>query len=271
MRWQSHQLFLERFEPYGLKPSALATCYAMAENVFAVTQGGIEEPVHVDEVELTSLQHGRAVPDDGKETSIKMLSAGRPIDNTEIRVLSEAHFDVPERQIGEIALRSNCMLSGYYNRKDLTENAFYKDWYLTGDLGYLAEGELYVTGRKKEIIIVGGKNVYPQDLEVLASEVPGLYPGRVVAFGVFNNDLGTEDVGIVAETTITDLEERHQLAIQVRDHVSKSSDVSIRYVEVVDRKWLIKTSSGKIARNANRDKFISLRFPGETPKPGVQD
>lgn len=261
MRWQSHRLFSERFEPYGLKPSALATCYAMAENVFAVTQGGIDRAVVVDEVNLASLQRGQAVPGMGNETSIKMLSAGRPIENTEVRVLSDDHNDTPDRQIGEIALRSDCMLTGYYNREDLTDKAFLQGWYLTGDLGYIAEGELFVTGRKKELIIVGGKNVYPQDLEELASEVPGLHPGRVVAFGVFNNDLGTEDVGIVAESSITDPEERRQLGIQVRDHVSKNSAVSIRYVEVVDRKWLIKTSSGKIARNANRDKFLSMRFP----------
>jgi acyl-CoA synthetase (AMP-forming)/AMP-acid ligase II len=233
----------------------------MAENVFAVTQGGIEEPVQVDEVNLDSLQRGLAVPLEGKEASVKMLSTGRPIENTEVQVFTEGRDDAPERQIGEIALRSNCMLTGYYNREDLTQKAFFEDWYLTGDLGYLAEGELYVTGRKKEIIIVGGKNIYPQDIEELASDIPGVHPGRVVAFGVFNSDLGTEDVGIVAETDLADPEERRQIAIQIRDHVTRNSDIAIRYVEVVDRKWLIKTSSGKIARGANRDKFISIRFP----------
>jgi acyl-CoA synthetase (AMP-forming)/AMP-acid ligase II len=265
MRWQSHQLFLERFEPYGLKPSALATCYAMAENVFAVTQGGIDEPVQVDEVDLNSLQGGFAQQDDGAGISIKMLSAGVPIENTEVRVLTQDRMDAPDRQVGEIAIHSNCMLSGYYNRQDLTKQAFYQDWYLTGDLGYTADGELYVTGRKKELIIVGGKNIYPQDLEELASEIPGVYPGRVVAFGVFNSDLGTEDVGIVAETDSVDPDERRQVAIQIRDHVTRNSDVAARYVEVVDRKWLIKTSSGKISRGANRDKFLSMRFPEGQP------
>ncbi len=264
MRWQSHQMFLERFQPYGLKPSALATCYAMAENVFAVTQGGIDEPVVVDEVDASILPSGRAINDRGDHRSIKMLSAGRTIANTEVRVLTEGRTDSPERHIGEIAIRSNCMLTGYYNREDLTEKAFYDGWYLTGDLGYLADGELYVTGRKKEIIIVGGKNIYPQDLEELAGEVPGVHPGRVVAFGIFNTDLGTEDVAIVAESDITGSEGRHQISIQIRDHVTQNSDVAIRYVEVVDRNWLLKTSSGKIARNTNREKFIQLRFPGET-------
>lgn len=261
MRWQSHQMFLERFEPYGLNPSALATCYAMAENVFAVTQGGIDTPVRVDEVDSSALQSGRAEINGGNHASTKMLSAGRPIANTEVRVLTEERSVAPERQIGEIAIRSNCMLTGYYNREELTEKAFFQDWYSTGDLGYLADGELYVTGRKKEIIIVGGKNIYPQDLEELANEVPGVHAGRVVAFGIFNSDLGTEDVAIVAESDRTESEARHQIAIQIRDRVTQNSDVAIRYVEVVDRNWLTKTSSGKIARNANREKFIRLRFP----------
>ncbi|OGO15982.1 MAG: hypothetical protein A2Z14_02520 [Chloroflexi bacterium RBG_16_48_8] len=263
MRWQSHQMFLERFAPYGLKPSALATCYAMAENVFAVTQGGLLEPVRVDEVDPGAFQSGRAVNNSENHRSIKMLSAGRPIGNTEVRVLTEGRIDAPERHIGEIAIRSNCMLTGYYNREDLTEKAFFQGWYLTGDLGYLADGELYVTGRKKEIIIVGGKNIYPQDLEELASEVPGVHPGRVVAFGIFNADIGTEDICITLETDRTAAEERRQIAALVRDHVTRNSDIAVRYVEVVDRAWLIKTSSGKIARNANRDKFLRLRFPGE--------
>jgi fatty-acyl-CoA synthase len=264
MRWQSQQMFLERFSPYGLSPGAMATCYAMAENVFAVTQGGIEEPVKVDEVDLRALQTGRAIPVRGEGNRLNMLSAGRPIAHTEVRVLNERRNDVAERQIGEIAIRSDCMLTGYFNRDDLTEKAFHQGWYLTGDLGYLADGELYVTGRKKELIIVGGKNIYPQDLEELASEVSGVHPGRVVAFGIFNADLGTEEVAIVAEADAMDPDERCQISIQIRDHVTQNSDVAVRYVEVVERKWLIKTSSGKVARNANRDKFLCMRFPEGT-------
>jgi len=89
--------------------------------------------------------------------------------------------DLPERHLGDIALQSDCMLTGYYHRDDATAQAFRDGWYLTGDLGYWAEGQLYVTGRKKDLIIVGGKNVYPQDLERLAADVPGVHPGRMVA------------------------------------------------------------------------------------------
>lgn len=262
--WASHQAFAQRFEKVGLRTGTLATCYAMAENVFAVTQAGIDAPVPVDEVDQRALlveRVARKSPGASTGPSLKMLSAGRPLPNVRVRVLSDAasgtRLDVPERHVGEIALRSDCMLAGYYHRPDLTEQAFLDGWYLTGDLGYLADGELYVTGRKKDLIIVGGKNVYPQDLERLASEVPGVHPGRVVAFGVLNPGAGTEDVVMVAEADTIDPAERQRIADAVRQHVTIGSDVALRQVRIVDARWLLKTSSGKTARNANRDKYLA--------------
>jgi acyl-CoA synthetase (AMP-forming)/AMP-acid ligase II len=148
------------------------------------------------------------------------------------------------------------MLSEYYHRPDVTKKAFSDGWYLTGDLGYLADGELYVTGRQKDLIIVGGKNIYPQDIERLAADVPGIHPGRLVAFGVFNVRAGTEDVVVVAESEESMFEKRQQIADEIRGRVTRGSDVALRYVKVVDRGWLLKTSSGKIARAANRDKYL---------------
>jgi len=256
MVWRSHQMFLERFRSFGLRPGALTTCYAMAENVFAVTQGGIDGPVTVDEVDQRSYLVDRiARPAVDGQPIIRMLSCGRPIDNTQVRVLDEKHRQLPERQVGEIALFSDCMLNEYYRRPDATAKAFHKGWYLTGDLGYMADGEVYVTGRKKDLIIVGGKNVYPQDLEALASEVEGVHPGRVAAFGVFNEDTGTEDVVIVAEVE-DQTADREMLANEVRQRVTRGSDIALRNVQLVERGWLLKTSSGKVARSANREKYL---------------
>ncbi len=258
MRWESHQAFYERFKDYGLRYEALTTCYAMAENVFAVTQGGIDAPVVVDEIDREGLQVERvarpAIPD---RDVIKMLSAGRPISSVRVRVLNEKSQDVPDRVIGELALQSDCMLTGYYNRPDATKKAFLDGWYLTGDFGYMADGEVYVTGRKKDLIIVGGKNVYPQDIEQLAMDVPGIHPGRVVCFGVYNEAAGTEDVVVVGEVETRDLQERYKIADQVRQVVTRGSAIALRHVYLVDPPWLIKTSSGKTARLANRDKYLA--------------
>jgi fatty-acyl-CoA synthase len=269
--WSSHQAFLQRFGQYGLRAEALTTCYAMAENVFAATQSGFGAPPVVDEVDQRALLTERTAQPvstrGGEGGTIKLLSAGRPLPNVQVRVLEDvapdvngARADVPQRHIGEIALRSDCMLAGYYNRPDLTTKAFYDGWYLTGDLGYLADGELFVTGRKKDLIIVGGKNVYPQDLERLAAEVPGVHPGRVVAFGVLNEQAGTEDVVVVAEADTEDPDERQRIGDAIRQNIARGSDVAVRQVQVVDARWLLKTSSGKIARGANREKYLTEAY-----------
>ena len=261
MYWKSHQMFMERFGPYGLRSSALTTCYAMAENVFAVSQGGITESVTVDPISQRGLLIDRiATPSKTGEETINMLSAGRPIDNTRIRILNQHHSEVGDRHLGEIAISSDCMLTGYYNRPDLSSKAFHEGWYLTGDLGYIAQGEIYVTGRKKDLIIVGGKNIYPQDLENLASDANGVHPGRVVAFGVPNEATGTEDVVIIAEADTINFEnstDLDRISDEIRMRVTRGSDIALRLVKLVKRGWLIKTSSGKIARNANREQYLT--------------
>jgi fatty-acyl-CoA synthase len=113
---------------------------------------------------------------------------------------------------------------------------------------------VFVTGRKKDLIIVGGKNIYPADIERLANEVDGAHPGRVVAFGVYNEITGTEDVVVVAESDSTETE---AISDEIRRRVTRGSDIALRSAYVVSRGWLLKTSSGKIARSANRDKYLS--------------
>jgi len=263
VHWTSHQMFLERFKEYGFREKALATSYAMAENVFAVTQGGIHELVATDVIDRKAFQEQSiARPAKEGDGSLTMVSSGVAIDNTEIRILDAERRELPDRQLGEIALRSDCMLTGYYNRPQITAEAFDGDWYLTGDLGYLVDDELYVSGRKKDLIIVGGKNIYPQDLESLAGDVLGVHPGRVAAFGVFSEQMGSEEVVMIAESDVDEAEERQRIANGIRQAVTKGSDVALRYVEVVDRDWLIKTSSGKIARSANRERYKTV-FRGE--------
>ena len=257
MRWESHQAIYERFRTLGLRYEALNTCYAMAENVFAVTQGGADAPVAYEDVDRDSLQIEKVARPamDGKP-SMRMLGAGKAIANVAIRILDGKGHNLPDRHVGEVALKSDCMLNGYYHRTDATEKAFRDGWYLTGDFGYLVDGELYITGRKKDLIIVGGKNIYPQDLELLAYEVPGVHTGRASAFGIFNDATGTEDVVLAAEADTVDPSERQKIADGIRAAVTRGSAVALRYVHIVGRHWLVKTSSGKTARSANREKFL---------------
>lgn len=265
VRWEAHKAFFDFFEKYGLSWEALQTSYAMAENVFGVTQSRLGSEPAVIEVDRESFMVQRVAKDpfDGRP-SMKMMSSGRPLENTQIRVMDEQGNDVPERVIGEVALRSSYMLTGYYNRPDITEKAFRDGWYLTGDYGFLCDGELYVSGRKKDMIIVGGKNVYPQDLESLTYEVPGVHAGRSVAFGLFDESQGTEEVVIIAEVDSEDAAEQQKVADALRMHVTKNSAIALRHVKVVGPKWIVKTSSGKTARSANKEKFLKeLQEAGE--------
>jgi fatty-acyl-CoA synthase len=254
---ESHKLFLEKFEKFGLRPQVLQTSYAMAENVFAVAQSSLEHGPTIDEIDRESFMTNRiaTAPIAGRP-SMKMLSSGQPLDNTKIRVVNENGEDIADRLVGEILLKSDCMLTGYYNRADATETALRDGWYVTGDYGYRADGELYVSGRKKDMIIVGGKNIYPQDLEILTGEVPGVHPGRTVAFGMYDEEAGTEEVVIIAEADSEELSEQETIADAIRKHVTQSSAIALRHVKVVGKKWIVKTSSGKTARSANKEKFL---------------
>jgi acyl-CoA synthetase (AMP-forming)/AMP-acid ligase II len=258
VRWESHNAFYEKFKAYGLKREALQTSYAMAENVFGVTQSPLgQEPV-VMELDREAFMSQRVAksPVQGRP-AMKMMSSGRPLENVQVKVVDENRQLVAEGVIGEVALKSDCMLTGYYHREDATEKAFADGWYLTGDYGFVADGEVFVSGRKKDMIIVGGKNVYPQDLESLTYEVPGVHAGRSVAFGMYNEEEGTEDVVIIAEVDSEDPVEQQKIADAVRLHVTKNSAIALRYVKAVDSKWILKTSSGKTARSANREKFLA--------------
>jgi fatty-acyl-CoA synthase len=257
MRWESMNVFFERFVQYGLKREALTTCYAMAENVFAVTQGRMNSPLVYEDIDQENLQTLKIAdkPGDGKP-SVRMLGAGEAIRNTRMKIIDEKGEMLPDRRVGEILLQSDCMLTGYFNRPEITAAAFCDGWYKTGDFGYLVGKELFITGRKKDLIIVGGKNIYPQDLEALAYEVEGVHPGRASAFGIFNDENGTEDVILVAEVDIEGLDERLKIAEHIRAIVSRGSAVALRDVHIVGKHWLVKTSSGKVARSANRDKYL---------------
>ncbi len=257
VRWESHQAFHERFKLYGLKLNALQTSYAMAENVFGVTQSDLSRPPRVEEIDRDAFMSERvARPPSDQRRAMKMMSSGKPLSNTRLRILDEHGREVGERIVGEIALQSDCMLTGYYNRPDATKKAFLDGWYLTGDFGYISNGEVFVTGRKKDMIIVGGKNIYPQDLESLTYEVPGVHAGRSVAFGIFDEEAGTEEVAIIAEVDSEDPAQQEKIADAIRDHVTRNSAVAVRYVKAVGPKWILKTSSGKTARSANKEKFL---------------
>jgi acyl-CoA synthetase (AMP-forming)/AMP-acid ligase II len=255
----SHELFLERFDSIGVTTHMLAISYAMAENTFAVTQSPVGKPARLDRVDRTSLENDRFAlsTDQDNAGAIVKVSCGPPVDGVDIRVVDDRGNILADRAVGEIAISGDSMLTGYYRRDDL--DPFVDGWFLTGDRGYIADGEVYVIGRSKDLIINAGKNIYPQDIEAIVNTVPGVHAGRSVVFGVPDEREGTELIAVVAEVATDDTDERKDIWQAIRQTVVRQTEVTVNYVHLVGPKWLIKTSSGKIARAANRDKWLAER------------
>lgn len=265
VRAESHALFAERFAAQGVQPSMLAVSYAMAENTFAVTQTPIGAGSRIDLIDRHALEtEGRAVSS-AADGALRMVSCGKPIHGTLVKVVDAESATLPERRVGEVAIQSDCLLTGYYRRPDL--KPFTADgWYLTGDQGYMAEGEVYIVGRSKDLIIHSGKNVYPQDIETIVNTVAGVHPGRAVVFGVEDAREGTELIAVVAEVDTDGVDTRRQIGLAIRQAVAQQTTVTVSYVHLVGEKWLVKTSSGKIARAANREKWLHERAAAHKPE-----
>jgi acyl-CoA synthetase (AMP-forming)/AMP-acid ligase II len=244
---QSHQLFLERFAGQGLIPEMFAVSYAMAENTFAVTQTKPGQATTVDVIDRNTL---------AQDNIAQPVPAGKDAENGNT---------LEERRVGELSVRSDCMLTEYFRRPDL--QPFQNGWYLTGDKGYIADGDVYVVGRSKDMIINAGKNIFPRDIETIVNQVNGIHAGRSVVFGVPDEREGTELIAVVAEVDTSDLEERKQIARAIRKAIVQQSMVTATYVHLVESKWLIKTSSGKVARAANREKWEKERATVNNQQP----
>jgi acyl-CoA synthetase (AMP-forming)/AMP-acid ligase II len=254
---ESHRRFHSRFAPYGVREETLLTCYAMAETTFAVTQSTPRQPARVERVDR-DLFLGRklARPCATPETpAMEVLSAGPLLPGAEARIVDADGAPLGERRVGEIALRCNSLFSGYFREPEATAAALRDGWHHSGDLGYLADGHLYVTGRKKDVIIVAGKNLYPQDIERAVSAVPGVYPGRCVALGLDDAGIGTQRLIVLAEVEDEVLIHSAELQSAVRAAVGERLDCTIDDLRLLPHRWLLKTSSGKIARQPNLARY----------------
>jgi fatty-acyl-CoA synthase len=256
VRHESHQRFVGRFQHYGLNPLAISSCYAMAETTFATTQTPPGTPPSLFPLDRIALAQGKVkMAQDGGQAKI-CVSSGKTIAGCQVRIVDENRQDVGERTIGEIAIRSRSMFDGYRKYLEKTAEVLCDGWYYTGDYGFANRGDYYVIGRKKDIIIVAGNNIYPEDVEDVVGKVEGIIPGRVIAFGEEDTELGTEHVSVIAESGITDDQRQRKLKLDIIE-AAMAIDVSITNVYLVPPRWLIKSSAGKPSRKANKERILS--------------
>jgi fatty-acyl-CoA synthase len=252
---EAHDAFLKRFGEYGVRREQFTASYAMAENVFAVTQS-VPGEGRVLSVNCRDFSLEHRVAADTTEAALKFVSNGKVVEGTELIVLDEEERRLPDDRVGELAIRGDYRFSGYFRREDLTEESLIEDgWYKTGDLGFIHDGEVYVTGRKKDLIIIQGRNFYPSDIEKIVAEVEGVSAGRVVVFGLPNERKGTEGLIILAESEQQETDEARRLSLRIRNAVAQELDCTPQDVRIVPLRWLIKSTAGKLARNDNRNKY----------------
>lgn len=259
IRAENLQAFADKFAPIGFDQRAFISCYGMAESTLAISFSKLGAGVTTDVVDGSALwSQGRALPIEAESPqAAPIVQCGSAFEDHEIHVfaLDDESSEKPlgEREVGEIRLRGPSVTAGYFNEVEKTREAFAGGWLRTGDLGYLAGGNVHICGRSKEVIIVNGRNYYPQDLEWEAGKVEGVRKGNVVAFGTLKPHNDRERVVITFETVVTDEAPLQALKGEVRRVVQQALGLTVDDVVPLAPGLLPKTSSGKLQRSKTRE------------------
>lgn len=249
--------FSSAFAARGLRPSALATCYAMAETVFAMTATTPSDPPRRLCAARDAWGEGRVVR---AAEGVGLVSSGRALPGCEIRIAASDGTRLPPLTQGRVLVRTPWSFDGYFRAQDARASFDAEGFFDTGDLGLLDEdGHVFVTGRAKDLLILAGKNVHPHDVEEAVSRVEGVRPGRVVAFGVPLATRETEGLCLVCESTRPS-DDAALVVRAIRARVAAELDLDVVDVKVVADGLLRKSTSGKLARAGNREWYLAERF-----------
>ena len=261
--------FTRRFAAYGLRPEAMCPVYGLAEASVALAIPRLGVPPRIDHVTRESFDRTRiAEPaDPGDPGALRIVGCGLPLPGHEIRIVDEAGRVLAERAEGRIEFRGPSVTRGYFRNPAATHDAFHDGWMDSGDLGYIAHGDLFVTGRRKDLIIKAGRNLYPQELEEIVGGLTGIRRGCVAAFGVPDPAIGTERLVVIAESREKTAAERSRLEAAARDRIVAALGVPADTVVIGPPGMVLKTSSGKIRRAATREAY--LRGDVERPRAPV--
>jgi fatty-acyl-CoA synthase len=272
IRRETMQRFAARFAPWGLSPAALMAGYGLAENTVGVTHGAQGGGIRAERVSRVALErNGVARPETTGDDALDVVSCGAPFSGTEVGIVDDSGAPLPDRAVGEIRVRGAALFAGYHRQPEETAAALRDGWFYTGDRGYIADGELYVVDRRADLIITAGRNISPPEIEEAISAAFGDAVRRAVAFGMPDDRLGTELPVVVVEVPAR-LESRRRAALagQIRLHVKEAVDVHLADVRLVRTGWIEVTTSGKLARNATRARYLEAGFQNGVAE-AVQD
>ncbi|MFB9850572.1 fatty acyl-AMP ligase [Micromonospora andamanensis] len=255
--------FVDRFQQWGLRQDVFMPCYGMAEATLTITMSPGNGPVRVDTIDRTAaVTHGQVIDvDPGEASGMQVVACGVPVAGTEIRIVDGDGNPLGDNQIGDIQFRSPARTVGYFGLPQETAAAIAEpDWWKTGDVGYLRDGEIRITGRSKDLIIIRGANYFPSDIEQAAESVPGVRLGTVVAVGHRPEDGDSEELHLIVESYVP-TDQHEPLRQAIRAAVSAQTGVPVAQVHLVPRRSIPKTTSGKLQRAKARQLFIENPAP----------
>ncbi|WP_394831623.1 AMP-binding protein [Pendulispora rubella] len=270
VRSGSISAFVNRFARWGVRRNQIGVVYGMAEAVLclSVTPPGVEpRELTVDRVALE--QRGQVQLASDGSSGRTFVSCGIPLEGAEVRIVDTSRRSLDSDTLGEVALRAPFLFAGYHRNPERTSKVLDDGWLYSGDQGFLHEGEIYILGRKDDLIIIAGKNIAPEDLEYATGEVPQVAAGRVIAFGLENESSGTAEAHLLVEP-VPSASDLPALAAEITEAVAAATDVTVSGVHFVPPRWLIKSSAGKPARRENIERFVKGEHRGAFSKDASQ-
>jgi len=247
--------FTERFSQFGFRPESMMPVYGLAESSVGLAFPPLGREPRFDHINRQILmKEGRAEPVAPEaEEALSLPGSGMPLPGHQIRVADHKDRELPDRREGHIQFQGPSTTSGYFRNPEKSRDLFHGVWLDSGDLGYLADGELFITGRSKDMIIKGGRNIYPVELEEAVSAIEGIRKGNVAVFGSTDRKSGTEKLIVLAETRKRQPEDLEKLRISINTVIMDITGTAPDEVVLAPPNTVLKTSSGKIRRRASRD------------------
>jgi 1-acyl-sn-glycerol-3-phosphate acyltransferase len=264
--------FQERFAPYGLRPETQFPVYGLAEASVGLAFPPLGRAPLIDrvnrEVFMRTRQAWPSAPNDPH--ALRFVACGQPLPGHQIRIVDAAGFEAGEREEGRLEFQGPSATSGYFRNAEETRRLFHDGWLDSGDLAYLAGGDVYITGRVKDLIIRAGRNIYPQELEEAVGNIAGIRKGCIAVFGVAAPGEGTERLVVLAETRVTDAPTRERLRTEINAVAMDLIGGPPDEVVLAPPYSVLKTSSGKIRRAASRELYEHGRIGTRSHSPWRQ-
>jgi fatty-acyl-CoA synthase len=251
------QAFVDAFASAGFNATAFCPSYGLAEATLAVSLMPPGEGIRLELVEEAELSGGECGTGEERPRRYRaVVNCGKPVTGMEVEVRGADGAPVSDRSIGRIFVRGKAVMVGYFRDQESTDACLSPDgWLDTGDMGYLSNGYIFIVGRAKDMIIINGRNHWPQDIEWAVEQLPGFKSGDIAAFAI-TGPSGEETPAVLVHCRVSDPQERGRLRDDIRERVHAITGISA-IIELVPPRTLPRTSSGKLSRTKARSLYLS--------------